>query len=151
MKKWITLVVSGLLIGACTDSDLSEDSTTEMELVSTRMCASMDVLAVNLTTDPGLKSRMEAIEAHGEMSIRTGMVARINAQGKIEIPVVVNVLYRTSSENISDAQIQSQIDVLNEDFNKTNADAALIPSLFSGVVVHIGMSLPGYSIGYSPF
>jgi hypothetical protein len=31
--------------------------------------------------------------------------------GKIEIPVVVNVLYRTAAENISDAQIQSQIDV----------------------------------------
>lgn len=38
------------------------------------------------------------------------------------IPVVVNVLYRTAAENISLAQIQSQIDVLNEDFSATNAD-----------------------------
>lgn len=137
MKKWITLVVSGLLVGACTDSNFSDDSTSEMELVSSRMCASMEVLAANLAADPGLKSRMEAVEEHGEMSIRSGMVARINAQGKIEIPVVVNVLYRTSSENISAAQIQSQIDVLNEDFNKTNADAASIPSLFSGIAADV--------------
>jgi tRNA1(Val) A37 N6-methylase TrmN6 len=40
--------------------------------------------------------------------------------GKIQIPVVVNVLYRTTSENISTAQIQSQIDILNEDFNALN-------------------------------
>jgi hypothetical protein len=32
--------------------------------------------------------------------------------GKIEIPVNVNVLYRTAAENISLAQIQSQIDIL---------------------------------------
>jgi tRNA1(Val) A37 N6-methylase TrmN6 len=37
--------------------------------------------------------------------------------GKIEIPVNVNVLYRTAAENISLAQIQSQIDILNKDFN----------------------------------
>ena len=41
----------------------------------------------------------------------------------ITIPVVVHVIYNNSSENISDAQIQSQIDVLNEDFRRTNSDA----------------------------
>lgn len=34
------------------------------------------------------------------------------------IPVVVHVLHDGSSENISDTQVQSQIDVLNEDFGK---------------------------------
>ena len=34
----------------------------------------------------------------------------------ITIPVVVHVVYYNSNENISTAQIQSQIDVLNEDF-----------------------------------
>ena len=41
----------------------------------------------------------------------------------ITIPVVVHVLYRNSTENISVAQIQSQLDVLNEDFRRTNSDA----------------------------
>jgi PKD repeat protein len=35
------------------------------------------------------------------------------------IPVVVHVIHNGGAENISDAQIQSQIDVLNEDFRKT--------------------------------
>lgn len=34
------------------------------------------------------------------------------------IPVVVHVIHNSGSENISDAQIQSQIDALNEDFGK---------------------------------
>jgi hypothetical protein len=53
--------------------------------------------------------------------------------GKIEIPVNVNVLYRTAAENISLAQIQSQIDILNKDFNATNSDFNQVPALFAGV------------------
>jgi hypothetical protein len=41
--------------------------------------------------------------------------------GKITNSVIINVLYRTAAENITDTQIQSQIDVLNEDFNAANS------------------------------
>lgn len=51
----------------------------------------------------------------------------------MQIPVVVNVLYRTAAQNISAAQIQSQIDVLNEDFGATNADYNNTPSIFQGL------------------
>lgn len=51
----------------------------------------------------------------------------------ITIPVVVHVLYNTATQNISDAQIQSQISILNADYRKLNADASLIPSAFAGV------------------
>ncbi|MCK6601643.1 MAG: T9SS type A sorting domain-containing protein [Bacteroidetes bacterium] len=36
----------------------------------------------------------------------------------VTIPVVVHVVYNTSAQNISDAQIQSQITVLNQDFRR---------------------------------
>ncbi len=52
--------------------------------------------------------------------------------GQITIPVVVHVVYRTDAENISVAQIQSQIEALNRDYNKQNTDATKIPSEFSG-------------------
>lgn len=47
------------------------------------------------------------------------------------IPVVVHVIHNGGTENISDAQIQSQMDVLNEDFRKmsgTNGDGNGIDS-----------------------
>jgi hypothetical protein len=49
-------------------------------------------------------------------------------------------LYRTAAENISDAQIQSQIDVLNEDFNAANSDYNSVPTLFAGDKANVGIS-----------
>ena len=43
-------------------------------------------------------------------------------------------MYNTNSQNISDAQIISQLDVLNEDFNRTNSDAFSTPTDFSSIV-----------------
>ncbi|MFM1744524.1 MAG: hypothetical protein RLZZ630_461, partial [Bacteroidota bacterium] len=40
----------------------------------------------------------------------------------ITIPVVVHVLYANANQNITDAQIASQIEVLNEDFSRLNPD-----------------------------
>lgn len=41
----------------------------------------------------------------------------------ITVPVVVHVVYRTASENISNTQAASQVTVLNNDFAKLNSDA----------------------------
>lgn len=51
----------------------------------------------------------------------------------ITIPVVVHVLYSNNNQNISDAQILSQIDVLNEDFRRTNIDAINTPSVWQSI------------------
>ena len=49
------------------------------------------------------------------------------------IPVVVHVVYKTTAQNISDAQILSQIEVLNEDFSRRNADSTNTPSFWTGI------------------
>lgn len=53
--------------------------------------------------------------------------------GVVNIPVYVHVVYSNSNENISDAQVASQIRVLNEDFRRTNNDANNTPNEFAGV------------------
>lgn len=50
----------------------------------------------------------------------------LNAQ-EIIIPVVVHIVYNNESQNISDAQVYSQIAALNRDYGATNADTILIP------------------------
>ncbi|NMC58441.1 MAG: zinc metalloprotease [Candidatus Methanofastidiosa archaeon] len=57
--------------------------------------------------------------------------------GILTIPVIVHVIWNTSSENISDAQIESQIDVLNEDFRRNNPDASNTPTEFTSVAADI--------------
>ncbi|MCF4101811.1 zinc metalloprotease [Gillisia sp. M10.2A] len=54
--------------------------------------------------------------------------------GVITIPVVVTVVYSNSQENISDAQINSQISILNSDFRATNSDKNSVPSEFASLV-----------------
>ncbi|WP_083190162.1 zinc-dependent metalloprotease [Chryseobacterium artocarpi] len=52
----------------------------------------------------------------------------------VTIPVVVHVLYKDATQNISEAQIQSQLTALNNDFRKTNSDfSTVVPPAFQGV------------------
>lgn len=97
-------------------------------------CGTMERLQYLLQQDPTLARRMQAVEEQTQAylhSLSQAPAQRTN--NVITIPVVVHIVYRTSSENISDAQVQSQIQVLNEDFRRQNADASNTPPLFAGV------------------
>ncbi|OON67749.1 GEVED domain-containing protein [Hymenobacter sp. CRA2] len=105
-----------------------------------RKCATMESLAAQLAADPSLAQRRAAIEAQArafEANPTQGTAQRGNAV--VTIPVVVHVLYNTAAQNISDAQIQSQLDVLNQDYSKTNADYTKTPSAFAGLVANVGV------------
>jgi replicative DNA helicase len=79
-----------------------------------RTCGTTDYLRERLATDPGLQSRIDLMNDRIRQKVeqKSGGVQR----DIIRIPVVVHVVYKLNPENISDAQIQSQIDVLNEDY-----------------------------------
>ena len=122
-----------LLLFSCQN----EDRTNGVESASSkRMCASQEVLERQLRENPELALKMNDIENFTEKARAEGRLVN----GKIEIPVVVNVLYKTTAENISLALIQSQINVLNADFNAANADYNQVPTLFSGVKANIEIS-----------
>ncbi len=53
---------------------------------------------------------------------------------KYIIPIVFHVLHTYGSENISDDQIFNQMAILNEDFNKRNADTASVIPLFRPII-----------------
>lgn len=116
-----------------------EDDTQNTAKVSKRACASQEVLERQLKENPELASKMNQIETFTENALRNPNQYRL-VNGKIEIPVIVNVLYRTTAENISLTQIQSQIDVLNKDFNALNSDYSSVPTLFAGVKANVGIS-----------
>lgn len=52
----------------------------------------------------------------------------------VTVKTVVNVVYKTPEQNISDAQIKSQIAVLNKDFRATNPDKIKTPLPFKGLI-----------------
>lgn len=101
-----------------------------------RNCASMEVLDRLKAEDPQLESRMQAIERQTTEYLLSDPVQN---RATITIPVVVHIIYRTSSENVSDAQVQSQIDVINADFRNLNSDKSQIPSEFASVVGNVNI------------
>lgn len=138
MKRQIFAIFGSLLfLISCSKVNVTQEDTVT-STPSARKCASMEVLAQKLKEDPALANRMEAIENYTNAFIQEKSNFKL-VNGVIVIPVVVNVLYKTSAQNISLTQIQSQIDVLNEDFNATNADFSKVPTTFSGVKANVGI------------
>jgi hypothetical protein len=100
-----------------------------ISLNAQRQCGTMEHLEHQINENPALVHQMEAVEEHTRQFEQTNNGERV----VINIPVVFHVVYRNSTQNISDAQIASQLTVLNNDFRKLNADASLIPSTFASV------------------
>jgi hypothetical protein len=93
-----------------------------------RQCATSEVHRLLLNTDPEYARARSEIEDITDVETARGFAA---AAPKVRtIPVVVHVVYKTAKQNISDAQVKSQIDILNDDYRKMNADASSVPAVF---------------------
>ncbi len=89
-----------------------------------RNCSTMENLEHRKHLDPTLEQKMNAIETFTQARILEKQQFQSKVAGEtIILPVVVHVLYTSSTNNISDAQIASQMEVLNQDFRRTNPDA----------------------------
>jgi hypothetical protein len=96
-----------------------------------RQCGVVEYHEMLKAEDPNFEENQSRIEDFTQRFIDEG--GHLSQRAVVTIPVVVHVVYNTTAENISDAQIQSQIAILNADFRKLNADASLIPAAFAGV------------------
>lgn len=96
-----------------------------------RNCGMMEYHEQHVLEYPQAATNLEAIEEFTQRFVESG--AELSDRNAITIPVVVHVVYRTTAENISEAQILSQINVLNADFRKLNSDVSLVPSQFAGL------------------
>lgn len=72
---------------------------------------------------PGIEDQMHA--PNDRNASRSNDVYRI--------PVVVHVVYNATEENVSDAIVRSQIEILNQDFRRQNTDASKTRDVFKGV------------------
>jgi Pregnancy-associated plasma protein-A len=142
MKKSFALLAGCfLLVMSCnkSNSDKQLNDESEETTATERKCSSDDVLQDQIKADPSLRQRMDAIEEFTRRFKDNPDMGRLVAGGVIEIPVVFNVLYRTAAQNVSVAQLQSQIDVLNEDYAATNADYNLTSTYNSVKSGNIGV------------
>jgi hypothetical protein len=103
-----------------------------------RICGSMDNLNRLQQEDPDLENRMQQIEQFTNVYLNNKKNQNsINAV--ITIPVVFHIVYNTTSQNITDAKCQAQINQLNLDFAKMNANASSIPAIWQSVAANTGI------------
>src|SRR5688500_16629463 len=90
-----------------------------------RTCGTMPLHRHLADTSDAYRKRRREIETFSPAAgrARRTTVARI--------ATVVHVLYRTDAENIADAQVRSQLDVLNADFRAKNRDLETVPEPFA--------------------
>ncbi len=99
-------------------------------------CAAATILQKQVTNNPHLADKLEQME---RLTAHLAQSTVVETRSIIVIPVVVHVLYANNIQNISDAQILSQIAVLNRDFRKTNPDIHQVPALYAGAAADCGI------------
>ncbi len=105
---------------------------------SIRNCGTDRHLEYQKKNIPGLKQKL----IKQENNITKATKSRNNfSKGKqiIYIPVVFHVIWSLNIHNISNAQINSQIDILNQDYRRLNSDTSLTPNDFKAVAADVGI------------
>jgi PKD repeat protein len=93
-----------------------------------KRCATTEYNEMLMKQDPAFRVNQDNLE----QIIQNRMIAdkTWKKTGTITIPVVFHVLYSNAAQNISNARIQAQLDVLNADFSATNSDIVNVPAGF---------------------
>lgn len=139
MKKTILGVFITLLV-SCNSNETENiiPQNTNVEETNTTagkeaFCGSDILRQKHLAEDPSAMQRMLQIENQTANYIELKKMGKVLADGSVEIPVIFNVLYTKAANNVSDARINSQIDVLNKAFASNHADISKIPTEFQPV------------------
>ncbi|MCB0765141.1 MAG: hypothetical protein KDB84_10580, partial [Flavobacteriales bacterium] len=89
--------------------------------------------------DPELLARIAAADAALEAETAS-FDAASRGGSTYTIPVVFHIIHNNGIENISDAQVEDAIRILNEDFNKLNADWDNVRPEFLNIVGDVGVN-----------
>ncbi|MDF5757232.1 zinc metalloprotease [Spongiactinospora sp. TRM90649] len=93
-------------------------------------CAAMPVHHQMLAARPGYAVALAAIENE---TLNRKVVRAPARTEVVTVPVVVHVVYAKAEQDIAQEQIDSQIEILNRDFRKANADAGKVPDVWKNL------------------
>ncbi len=112
-------------------------------LVAQNFCYTSEMQDKWFATHPDLKEKFEILQnqaarADSELyktNYKTfGNQNKTFAASNYTIPIVFHILHLGGTENISDAQVEDAVDILNRDFNKLNADTTDVVSPFQAIM-----------------
>ncbi len=105
-------------------------------VIAQRTCGFTEKMESFYTSNPEAAANRDALFNY----LTTNDYKLSKKAGVITIPVVIHVIYKTSNQNVSEAQIASQLKVLNDDFKKLNADNSSAPAPFLAVAADLELA-----------
>jgi PKD repeat protein len=91
-----------------------------------------------LNNDPQARQRYEALEQYTQDYVKEHPQGDASRATRV-IPVVFHIIHQYGAENISKEQILDQIRILNEDFQRLNADTNETPSGFKAIAANANL------------
>jgi Pregnancy-associated plasma protein-A/Secretion system C-terminal sorting domain len=110
--------------------------------VAQNRCATSDYIETLKAADPTLRQRLLNLE-HLPQLTPGSTVDRVHSSSRednsliIRIPVIVHIVYSSAGQNVTDEQVKSQIDALNRDYRRQNADTLNTPDRFRSVAADV--------------
>lgn len=126
--KYIKLLIFGLVIQF------------SVQAQEVQRCVTTHYTDLLETKNPGFKQGMnDLFLAAQEYATTLKQKSNKSAADTIyRIPVVFHVVYKGAAQNVSTSLLQSQIDVLNEDYRRLNADTSNTRAIFKDRAADIG-------------
>ncbi|WP_181163651.1 M43 family zinc metalloprotease [Pontibacter mangrovi] len=107
-------------------------SSSAQQMAGNRGCATAAYVSAQKAAHPYLEQEQQQVQQAVQDKLQQQRKwQNMRALNTVTIPVVFHVVYGSEEENISDEQILSQLEVLNADFRRHNADAVNTPSYFA--------------------
>lgn len=97
-----------------------------------RQCGAMAAHMLLLEQFPEFRANQMRLEGETSKARETGV--DLKKAKLVTVKTIVHVVFNTDEQNVSMAQIRSQIAALNKDYRATNADKAKTPAPWKGLV-----------------
>ncbi len=102
-----------------------------------RQCGAVAAHMMLLEKYPSFRASQMRLEGVTAKRRESGM--DVQKTKVVTIKTVVNVVYNTDVQNVSDSQIKSQIDALNKDYRASNSDRNQTPVPWKGLITDARM------------
>src|SRR5688572_11114744 len=96
-----------------------------------RPCGTDEMSNASLQNNPQLQLERQQLEAFTQQFSMTAERSAIKI-----IPVVFHIIHAYGSENITKAQVEDAVSIINEDFQKLNADTSSVIATFSNIIAN---------------
>ncbi len=130
MRKLLLLLIAGTIF-------------LQTSYAQTDRCGTVEHEAILKAKYPGYEQKRADIEDFTAKYIQKKQslpTAKTEGGGLIvRIPVVFHVVYKTAAQNIADDLLLQQLDILNADFRRLNADTTDTPAAFADVAADLGI------------